>query len=265
MPWDPSIFQLKNKTVRKTAAILLAFFWCQILFAQSQFDNVLTRAEQMPYFMGCHDLDGDPAAKRDCSNQELVRFLSRYLVYPEVAKMTGVEGTVYVSFIVDETGRVLNPALLSDIGGGCGQAALDVIEEMPDWEPAMQGGHAVKVRLNLPIQFYLRSAGLDEAERFSLSWGNLRGDTATEAELNEALSHSVFVRGPEGDMRFVDELEFLYEKRGRVVTGTARGAMSTELEKVVERSRKGGTFTIRASVQDQGQFVSVFRSFQVVD
>jgi hypothetical protein len=63
----------------------------------------------------------------------------------------------------------------------------------------------------------------------------------------------------------VDELEFVFEKRGRVVTGSGRGMIDPELEQVVERAKRGGTFTIRASVQEGGEFISVYRTFKVVN
>lgn len=258
-------FHLKNKAVRKTTAIISALLWGQLLFAQFSTDTIMTHADQMPFFIGCHDFDDDLEAKRKCSDREMVRFISRYLVYPEVAKMSGIEGTVYVSFVVNEEGLVQQPNLLTDIGGGCGQAALDVLKEMPRWEPALHAGQRAKVRLNLPIQFFLRAEERDLAERFNLTWGSLKGETTTREELVNALNRSIYVRGPEGDSRFVDELEFVFEKKGRIVTGTGRGNISTELEKVVERTKRGGVFTIRASVQDEGQFVSVVRAFRVVE
>lgn len=238
---------------------------CNLLFGQTSGDTILTDAEQMPYFLGCNEMETEPEAKKQCSERELVRFISRYLVYPEQAKENGVQGTVLVSFVVDENGMVQSPAILSDIGEGCGEAALDVLREMPRWEPAQHHGHAVAVRLNMPVQFYLRADERDRAERFSLNWAGLKGNAVTVGELSDALTHAVHVRGPEGDTRYVDELEFSYEKKGRIVSGIGRGIISSELEKVVERVKQGGTFTIRASVQEGGEFVSVVRSFEVVE
>lgn len=246
-------------------AILPALFMGHFLFGQLPTDTVLTKADQMPCFLGCTELAVDDEARRACSNREMVGFISRYLVYPEEAKMNGVQGIVLVSFIVDENGMVQSPTVLSDIGGGCGEAALEVIRQMPKWEPARHEGQRVKVRLNLPVQFYLRAEEHDQAELFSLTWGQLTGKTVTLEELSEALEHAVHVRGPEGDTRFVDELEFLFVKRGRVVEGTGRGTITPELEEVVEKSKKGGTFTIRASVQEAGEFIPVVRSFKIVE
>ena len=227
-------------------------------------DSIYTKADQMPFFSGCESFDQSINAKRECSDLELVKFISRHLVYPNKAKYEGIEGTVFVSFIVDENGFVHDPSVLMDIGGGCGEAALEVLKQMPQWEPAFHNGHSVKVRMNLPIQFFLRAEGRDEAEPYSLSWGVLAGKQVTKDQLLNNLSSKVYVRGPEGSNRFIDQLEFIFQKDGRLVSASSRGDISPELEKVLQRVKKDGIFTIRASVQDDGQFVMIFRTFSVI-
>jgi len=70
----------------------------------AQYAETLTEADQMPYFVGCEDLPDGSAEKRACSNKKLVDFIAQNLNYPAKAKVTGVEGTVYVSFLVSESG-----------------------------------------------------------------------------------------------------------------------------------------------------------------
>ena len=227
-------------------------------------DSILTKADQMPYFSGCGSFANNTDDKRTCSDLELVNFLSRHLVYPEKAKHEGIEGTVFVSFIVDTLGIIKNPSVLTEIGGGCGKAALDVLWKMPHWEPAVHNGKKVKVRMNLPIQFFLRAKGWDEAEPFSLSWGTLNGKQTTKRQLLDNLSRKLYVRGPEGGNRYIGQLDFIFEKENRQISASSKGGISDELQKVVERAKKGGTFTVLASVQENGRFVTVERSFFVV-
>ncbi len=262
-------FQTKNRTVRKLCTTL-ACLLLSLLSLQAQFDpftfpgdTVFTKVEQMPYFTGCELSENNTQIKRECSDVELVRFLSRYLIYPEEAKYNGIEGTVFVSFIVDENGLVLDPLVLKDIGGGCGKAALDVLQEMPRWEPAVHHGRKVKVKMNLPIQFYLRAESRDAAEPYSLSWGTLNGATTTKETLQDNLSRKLYIRGPEGGNRFVDQIEFIFEKDNRQISAFSKGDISADLGKVVDRVKKGGLFTINASVQDGGRFVTVSRSYTV--
>ena len=262
-------FKTNEKSVRKICTTIVCLLVYLLLPAQSDAvaitdDSILVRADQMPYFMGCEAFENGTDEKRACSNTELVQFLSRYLVYPDQAKHEGVEGTAFVSFIVDEHGLIHHPGVLLDIGGGCGQAALDVINEMPRWEPAVHHGKPVKVRMNLPIQFFLRAEGLDEAEPYSLSWGILNGKQTTKQQLAENISEKLYVRGPEGSNRYIDQVEFVYQKDNRLVSATSRGDISSDLIKVIERVKKGGTFSIHASVQDDGRFITVSRSYAVV-
>lgn len=250
--------------MRKSVAIIPALLLCSMLFAQFASDTIFTQADFMPYFSGCEQLENGSPAKRQCSDRAIVQYISRHLIYPEAARTTKTEGTVYVSFVVDEHGKVQHPSILKDIGDGCGEAALQVISGMPSWEPGLQAGQKVKVRLNLPIQFNLK-AQEKEAELYSLTWGALRGDTTTAAELMNNISQPIYVRDPEGNHRYMDELAFTFTKNKRQLNATSRGTISDELIRVVEKAKKGGIFTITASVQDKGRFVYVTRSFQIAE
>ncbi|MEZ4962906.1 MAG: energy transducer TonB [Saprospiraceae bacterium] len=250
--------------MRKTAATIQALLLCLTLAAQYASDSIFTHVDQMPYFMGCEALRSGTEEKRKCADQEMVRFISRHLVYPDSAITMGIQGTVYVSFVVDEAGKVQRPNLLIDIGGGCGAAALDVIREMPDWEPGLRYGHPVKVKLNLPIQFFLKNVEKDVAEPYSLTWGDLKGQDATRQELLKNLENAVTVRGPKGDNRHIAELSFLYEKNGKTAVAKSHGEVNEELKKIARKAKKGGRFTISASTLDKGQFISVSRSFEII-
>ena len=239
---------------------------CRLLSAQFAADTVFTQVTAMPSFGDCAANEPEADARKKCSDRALVQFISRQLVYPEAAKADQVEGTVYVNFMVDEAGQVQSPTLLMDIGSGCGEAALAVVKAMPAWAPGQQDGQPVKVKLNLPIQFSLRNADRALAERFSITWGDIVGDTVTTEQLKRNLPFGVSVRGPEGDARYVDELAFTFSNRSkRPATAASRGGISEELVSIVEKSKSGGSFTIAASVQEEGRFVRVFRVFQVVD
>jgi protein TonB len=84
-----------------------------------------------------------------------VRFLKENMVYPKQAKETGIQGKVYIGFVVDETGQVVEARLLRGIGGGCDEEALRVINAMPKWKPGRQTGKAVRVQYSIDIDFRL--------------------------------------------------------------------------------------------------------------
>ncbi|TRX52450.1 TonB family protein [Fulvivirga sp. M361] len=82
-------------------------------------------------------------------------FISDNLKYPVDARKNGVEGRVYVQFIVDEEGNVSDVIPVKGIGGGCDEAAASVVATSGKWSPPMQNGQKVKQRIILPISFKL--------------------------------------------------------------------------------------------------------------
>lgn len=83
--------------------------------------------------------------------------LQKSIVYPEIARLAGIEGRVMVSFIIDEKGKVLSPVVVRGIGGGCDEAAIDAVKKAR-FIPGMQRGMPVRVRFTLPITFKLNQA-----------------------------------------------------------------------------------------------------------
>jgi protein TonB len=77
------------------------------------------------------------------------------VVYPEIAKRAGVEGTVYVEAFVDENGNVTRTSLVKGIGAGCDEAAMTAVTKVK-FKPGKQRGKAVKVRMSIPIRFRLQ-------------------------------------------------------------------------------------------------------------
>ena len=102
---------------------------------------VFTVVEEMPEFSG-----GDEAR---------IKFLTQNIRYPQMAKEDGIQGTVYITFVIDENGRVASAKVLRGIGGGCDEEALRVVALMPRWKPGKQSGKNVRVQFNMPIKFTL--------------------------------------------------------------------------------------------------------------
>ncbi len=245
----------------------LLFFFALITSQNlaAQYAEPLTVADQMPYFEGCTDFPEGSTEKRACSNKNLINFIAQNLTYPAKAKVTGVEGTVYVSFVVSEDGRVSNVDLLHDIGGDCGREAMRVTEMFPVFEAAKQDGNYVKVKLNLPVRFSLQNQQEDKAADYFLTWGALKGKQVSRSELRDNLREEVLIRDRKGNTVLIDELVFSYEKGERLLNEKSRGEINKELEKIILKSKKGGIFTISASVQTGGEFIYVDRSFDVIE
>lgn len=80
--------------------------------------------------------------------------LQQELRYPEQAREAGIEGRVYVRFVVNEEGRVVEPSVIRGIGGGCDEEALRVVRQA-QFEPGKQRGRPVRVQYAIPIVFQL--------------------------------------------------------------------------------------------------------------
>jgi len=83
------------------------------------------------------------------------KYLSNNLKYPTQARRMGIEGTVYVAFVVNTDGSIQDVQVLRGIGGGCDEEAMRVVSAAPKWEPGKQRGKPVRVRMRLPIRFKL--------------------------------------------------------------------------------------------------------------
>ncbi len=84
-----------------------------------------------------------------------IRFLQQNIQYPQMARESGIQGTVYVTFVVEKNGSVTDVRVLRGIGGGCDEEAVRVIKAMPKWNPGKQRGKPVRVQFNMPIKFTL--------------------------------------------------------------------------------------------------------------
>ena len=87
---------------------------------------------------------------------KLYKYLGESIKYPEEAKELGIQGRVFVNFVIETDGAVSNVKVLRGIGGGCDEEAIRVIQSMPRWTPGKQRGIPVRVSYNLPIKFTLQ-------------------------------------------------------------------------------------------------------------
>ncbi|MFA0960663.1 TonB family protein [Roseivirga sp. BDSF3-8] len=104
-------------------------------------DDVLTIVDEQPMPEG-----GFPA---------IAQHIQETLKYPGEAEKLGIEGRVYVQFIVNTDGSISNVKAIKGIGHGCDAEAIRVVSEMPHWNPGIKDGETVKVRMVLPIVYKL--------------------------------------------------------------------------------------------------------------
>jgi len=104
--------------------------------------EIFTVVESMPSFPG--------------GMGELMKFLSQNINYPTLAKESGIQGRVFINFVVEPNGKISNVKVLRGIGGGCDEEAVRVVKSMPKWSPGKQRGKPVRVSYNLPVKFTLQ-------------------------------------------------------------------------------------------------------------
>jgi protein TonB len=88
-------------------------------------------------------------------NPAMTDFLEKNIHYPSYAMDNRIEGTLYISFIIEETGKISSVNVLRGIGGRCDEEAARAVNSMPDWSPAYLNGQPIRVRFNMPITFKL--------------------------------------------------------------------------------------------------------------
>ena len=80
-------------------------------------------------------------------------YVGEQLEYPKAAKENGITGKVFVEFTIKADGSISNTKVLKGIGGGCDEAALEIIRNMPKWTPATENGENVSQKMVIPIKF----------------------------------------------------------------------------------------------------------------
>ena len=87
---------------------------------------------------------------------KLMEFVAKNIKYPQIARETGIQGRVFVGFVVEPDGSISNVKLLRGIGGGCDEEAMRVIKSLPKWKPGKQRGKPVRVSYQIPVFFKLQ-------------------------------------------------------------------------------------------------------------
>lgn len=86
-------------------------------------------------------------------NKNFYPYLSKNIKYPKLALNQGIEGTVYVQFVVDIEGNITQIQVLRGPGMGLDEEAVRVLEKAPKWKPAIRHGKRVPMRMVLPVVF----------------------------------------------------------------------------------------------------------------
>ena len=82
-------------------------------------------------------------------------FIGKKLKYPAQARRMGIEGKVFVEFVIERDGSITDVKAIKGIGAGCDEEAVRVVQSAPKWKAGKQRGKPVRQRMVLPIAFKL--------------------------------------------------------------------------------------------------------------
>ena len=136
-------------TIMKTATIILILL-LSFSFGFTQ-NNSLTKTETLKDSTLVDAMPIYPGGEK-----ALLKYISRNIEYPKTARKDKIQGKVYVSFIVNENGIVEDVKILKGIRDDINDAAIEVVEEMPEWTPGKRNGKNAKVQFTIPITFKLK-------------------------------------------------------------------------------------------------------------
>lgn len=116
-------------------------------------EPILQIAEEMPYQPGCKGMS--ESERQTCTQNELMRFISSRMRYPEEAREAGIEGRVYVRFVVNKEGKVTQVRVMRSAHALLEAEAIRVVSALPDFVPGQMQGKPVNVEYTLPLLFKL--------------------------------------------------------------------------------------------------------------
>jgi protein TonB len=106
-------------------------------------EEIFVIVEDMPTFKG-----GDINVFRE--------WVQKRVRYPELAAENGIQGRVFITFVVETNGTVSNVSITRSVDALLDEAAKEAVAASPKWEPGMQRGRPVRVRYSIPIIFQLQ-------------------------------------------------------------------------------------------------------------
>lgn len=116
---------------------------------------IFRNTDKRALFKDCPEVTGWDE-KRKCSESAMLQFLYRTMRYPAEAREKNIQGTCVAKMDISPAGKITDIQIVRELGGGCSEETIRVIEEMEDWIPAEKDGEKVWARYVLPLRFKLQ-------------------------------------------------------------------------------------------------------------
>ncbi|MEO5641728.1 MAG: energy transducer TonB [Bacteroidia bacterium] len=142
---------MKNKILPLGISVFISL--CGFAQTQSSMqDSTASKKDTVRFFTSTQS----PQFKGDGG---LPDYLSSNLNYPKEEMILGIQGKVYVNFIVELDGSVSNVRIKQGVpdGPGLDKEAMRVIYQMPAWKPGMLNGQPARIEMTQPITFSLKN------------------------------------------------------------------------------------------------------------
>ena len=158
----PINFSLKNSSSpetqdglneEETSLILIRSEHILVPLDENVSSETIVHYDEMPEFPG--------------GNQKLVEFISQNVEYPSSAHKSGIQGIVFVSFVIETDGSIEDVIIAKGVSPELDEEALRVIKLMPKWKPGKKDGKNVRLNYTIPIHFLLQDTVLEKKE---LNW-----------------------------------------------------------------------------------------------
>jgi TonB family protein len=111
--------------------------------------------ESKPIFPGCEGLTTEDE-RFNCFNVKIRQFVGEEFEFPEKAKEMGIQGKIWVSFIIEKDGTVSNIIIERGVDKLLDEEAIRVMRKLPKFIPARIGGKIVRMQYSLPINARLK-------------------------------------------------------------------------------------------------------------
>lgn len=137
------------KQIRVVLVVMLLGFSGSVLGQAGGTDSLSTSSDSTIMVI----LDVEPSFKGGM--ERMHKWLGKNLRYPPAARDAGIEGIVYVEFVVEKNGRISEVVVKQGADPILDAAAVQAVKSMPRWKPGKYKGKRVRCQLGLPIQFQL--------------------------------------------------------------------------------------------------------------
>lgn len=123
----------------------------EVTFTNTQTEVVEEEEADAPVFFIVEKMPEFPGG-----NEALQRYIAQSVKYPVIAQENGIQGRVFVSFVVNAKGQVEQVKIARGVDPNLDKEAIRVVQAMPAWTPGEQRGKKVKVSYTVPINFVLQ-------------------------------------------------------------------------------------------------------------